>query len=102
MKEISALELKNKLEAGELVELIDVREDYEHEANNIGGTLMPLSSLMDHAMEIPKDKPVVLYCKKGIRSMIAIQRLSERHGYTNLINLKGGLDAYTSVSADND
>jgi len=58
--------------------------------------------LMEHAMEIPKDKPVILYCKKGIRSIIAIQRLSERSGYQNLINLKGGLDAFRSVAADND
>ena len=102
MNEISAIELRRRLRAGEAIELIDVREAYEHDEYNIGGSLMPLSSLMEHAMNIPKDKPVILYCKKGIRSMIAIQRLSERSGYQNLVNLKGGLDAYKSMSPDND
>jgi adenylyltransferase/sulfurtransferase len=101
MKEISGIDLKRKLNAGEEVELIDVREVYEHEEDNIGGILVPLSSLMDHLSDIPKDKPVIMYCKKGIRSMIAIQRLSEKPGYNNLINLKGGIDAYRSVAADN-
>ena len=100
MKEITALELKSRIDAGEAVELIDVREAYEHEEYNIGGTLMPLSSFMDRVNDIPTDRPVIIYCAKGIRSMIAIQRLSERPGFTNLINLKGGLEAYKSVSGD--
>jgi adenylyltransferase/sulfurtransferase len=94
MKEISAQELKEKLSAGEDIQLIDVREQYEHEAMNIGGILMPLSSLMEHADLIEKNKTVIVYCKKGIRSQIAIQRFSEKFGYNHLINLKGGLDAY--------
>ena len=94
MLEITCAELNKRLAAGEDIQLIDVREAYEHEAYNIGGQLMPLSSLMEHADNIPRDKTVVMYCKKGIRSMIAIQRLSERSGYTNLVNLQGGLDAF--------
>ena len=94
MKQISATELKSRLEAGEDIELIDVREPYEHENHNIGGTLLPLSSLMEHTPDIPTDKPVIIYCQKGIRSMIAIQRLSEGFGYSNLINLQGGIDAF--------
>jgi rhodanese-related sulfurtransferase len=43
--------------------------------------------------EIPRDKEVVLYCEKGIRSVIAIQRL-ETLGFTNLINLAGGMKAW--------
>ena len=101
MQEITVAELKMKLAAGEDIQLVDVREPYEHEAYNIGGQLMPLSSLMEHADHIPTHKTVVMYCKKGIRSMIAIQRLTEKAGYTNLVNLKGGIDALPPGGWDN-
>lgn len=72
--------------------LIDVRELYEHEAFNIGGQLIPMGELFDRLDEIPTNKQVVLYCQKGIRSVIAIQRLQQRSGFNNLINLTGGMD----------
>lgn len=75
--------------------LIDVREPFEHEAYNIGGTLIPFGEIIKHAANIPKDKPVVLYCRKGVRSQIAIQRLEDKFGFTNLINLDGGLGENT-------
>jgi len=74
--------------------LIDVREQYEHQAFNIGGTLMPLGELMEHAGAIPTNRPVIIYCRKGIRSAIAIQKLEARFGMNNLVNLQGGLDAW--------
>ncbi len=76
--------------------LLDVREPHEHEAFNIGGQLMPLADIMRRQAEIPADRPVVLYCRKGVRSAIAIQRLQDRLGLTNLYNLKGGLSAWQS------
>ena len=92
MQQINIEQLKN-LQAIKEVMLIDVRELFEHEVNNIGGTLIPLGDIMNRSSGIPKDKPVVLYCQKGIRSQIAIQRLEEKYGFTNLINLQGGLEA---------
>lgn len=74
--------------------LIDVREQHEHDAFNIGGTLIPMSEIFDRLDEIPLDKQVILYCQKGIRSVIAIQRLQQRAGYNNLINLSGGVDRW--------
>jgi adenylyltransferase/sulfurtransferase len=94
MQQITPAELKQKLTDKEDIVLIDVREPEEHAAFNIGGRLIPLPEIMSHAGEIPKDKPVVLYCKMGIRSKIAIQRLSDKHGFTNLINLSGGMEAW--------
>jgi adenylyltransferase/sulfurtransferase len=52
-----------------------------------------MSELPARYREIPKDKDVVLYCEKGIRSVIAIQRL-ESAGYENLINLTGGMKGW--------
>ncbi len=74
--------------------LLDVREPDEHTAFNIGGQLIPLGEIMNYASIIPVNKPVVIYCKKGIRSQIAIQRLEEKFGLANLINLQGGMEAW--------
>lgn len=94
MLSISALELKQKISAREDIMLIDVREPFEHEAFNIGGILIPLHSLLENIDLVEKDKPVIFYCQKGIRSQIAIQRLHQRFSYTNLFNLSGGMDAW--------
>jgi rhodanese-related sulfurtransferase len=96
MKQITPQELKQLLASGEDVLLIDVREPWEHAAFNIGGVLIPLSDLIARASEIQKDKTTVLYCEKGIRSVIAIQRL-EMLGFHNLINLAGGMSAWRAM-----
>jgi adenylyltransferase/sulfurtransferase len=92
MNHISATELKEKLAAGEPVFLLDVREDFEHEDFNIGGTHIPLGEVLTKQQDIPQDQPVVVYCRKGIRSQIAIQKLQEKFGYENLVNLSGGIE----------
>lgn len=93
MTEITPIDLHTLLQQQEVF-LLDVREAHEHEDFNIGGELVPLSDLISKAANIPKDKPVVVYCKKGVRSQLAIQRLQGKFGFTNLINLKGGMDAW--------
>jgi rhodanese-related sulfurtransferase len=94
MNSISALELKEKLENSEAFDLIDVREEFEHNDFNIGGTLIPMNTVFEQIEKIPKDKTVVLYCAKGIRSAMVIQRLEEKYGYNNLVNLAGGMYAW--------
>ena len=79
---------------GEAFQLIDVREPYEAEACSIGGTLIPLGEVVERCEEIRRDIPVVVHCKSGARSAAVINALSSRYGYTNLINLKGGIMAY--------
>ncbi|MEO8769550.1 MAG: rhodanese-like domain-containing protein [Ferruginibacter sp.] len=94
MVSITANELRNKIANKEDIVIIDVREPYEHEAFNIGGTLIPLNSIFENIALITKEKPVVIYCQKGIRSQLAIQRLQQKFNYTNLINLSGGMDGW--------
>jgi len=93
MKEISVQELKEKMDKGEDFQLIDVREDFEYEMSNIGGTLIPLGGILIESEKIDKDKPVVVMCRSGKRSAAAIMQL-EQQGFTNLINLKGGILAW--------
>lgn len=94
MKQITPAELTELLKLEPTLQLIDVREVYEHEAFNIGGKLIPLTDILKHADTIEKVKPVVFYCRMGVRSQIAIQRLQQKFPFTNLINLQGGTEAW--------
>jgi len=99
MKEVTALELKRMIAEGEPFQLIDVREPYEAEICSIGGTLIPMGEVLERLAEIRSDVPVVVHCKSGARSAAVIEALSTRYGFTNLVNLKGGITAY-SAEAD--
>lgn len=75
-------------------QLIDVREEDEHFEFNIGGELMPLSELISFKHLISTDKPVIFYCRKGIRSQFAIQKLERFFPHNIFYNLSGGTDAW--------
>ena len=94
MNSITAIALKEKIDSAEDFQLVDVREPYEHDEFNIGGELIPLNEITQQVEKIATDKPVILYCRKGIRSQIAIQRLQEKFHFTNLYNLIGGTEAW--------
>ena len=97
MNSITVIALKQKIDSAEDLQLIDVREPYEHEEFNIGGQLIPLNEIVQHIDKIAADKPVIIYCRKGIRSQVAIQRLQQKFPFTNLINLIGGTEAWKKV-----
>ena len=102
MQTISSIELFTALNDGSDLMLIDVREAFEHNAFNIGGTLIPFHEILNHHQMINKNTPVVFYCEKGVRSQIAIQRLEDKFGFTNLINLTGGMSAWKKQINNND
>ncbi|GAA4317041.1 rhodanese-like domain-containing protein [Compostibacter hankyongensis] len=93
MENITVAELKKRLDKGEDVRLVDVREPYEHEEFNIGGILLPLGdirAMMVDELEPYKDDELVLYCRSGNRSGQAAMLL-ETMGFTNVVNLEGGM-----------
>jgi rhodanese-related sulfurtransferase len=94
MKEISVQELKEMKDNHEDFQLIDVREDFEYEMSNLGGTLIPLGGILIEADKIAKDKPVIVQCRSGKRSAAAIMQLEQQFGMTNLYNLRGGILAW--------
>jgi rhodanese-related sulfurtransferase len=94
VKNITAAALFRLMKDNSAIQLIDVREDDEHNAFDIGGLLLPLGSITHNIDLIEKDKPVIVYCRKGVRSHIAIQRLQQKYPFTNLINLQGGLESW--------
>ena len=91
VKQLTWQELQRWRSEGRLFQLIDVREPDEHEAYNIGGDLIPLGQVLQQSERLELEKPIVVYCKRGIRSQIAIQRLSRRLPQAELYNLQGGV-----------
>ncbi|PWV57120.1 rhodanese-like domain-containing protein [Chitinophaga sp. S165] len=96
MENISATELKKRIDNGEDLNIVDVREPHEHEEFNIGGILVPLGDI--RAMQVDeledlKDQEVIVYCRSGGRSGQAAMIL-ETMGFTNVKNLTGGMLAW--------
>ena len=93
MQAISVEELKTRLDAGETLHLLDVREPAEHAEFNIGGTLLPLGRVRNMEtgdIDEWKDQEVICYCRSGNRSGQACMML-ETAGFTNVKNLTGGM-----------
>ncbi len=99
VKSISIEELKRMQSEKIDFVLIDVREPHEYELGNIGGKLIPLSNIIKENALIPKDGTVIVYCKSGARSAKAIEQLDQKLGYTNLLNLDGGILAWKNAFA---
>lgn len=102
MKQISAQELKDRMEAGEKLHVIDVREPSEYAEYNIGGKLIPLGRIAGmqlEDLEDLKDEELIIHCKGGTRSTQACLIL-EQAGFTNVANLTGGVMAFKAITAE--
>lgn len=93
VKEITVQELKEWKDSGKEFQLIDVRDPHEYEFVNLGGELIPLADILGQAEKVNREGDVVVHCRSGARSANAILYLQDM-GYTNLLNLKGGILAY--------
>lgn len=79
--------------------LLDVREEAEAAAENMGADLLiPLAQLPARMTEVPRDRPVVVHCKAGGRSARAVAFLLA-NGYDNVCNLTGGIEAWKARAA---
>lgn len=96
MKEISVQELRQKMEAGEDFQLIDVRESHERAYTNIGGDHIPMGRVMQSIDKIERKKTVIIYCRSGSRSSQVVSFLEEQHNFDNLFNLRGGILAWST------
>jgi adenylyltransferase/sulfurtransferase len=92
--QLSVKELKRRIDAGEDVCLIDVREPYEYKIAQIGGKLIPQNEVPQRLAEIDRDREVIVHCRSGVRS----QRIAEflkQAGYPRVVNLAGGILAWS-------
>ena len=90
---ITALELKEWMDAGKDIFLVDVREPAEHEIVRIpGATLIPKGEILsgEALSRLPQDRQIVLHCKSGVRSAEALAAL-KRAGFSNAVHLQGGV-----------
>lgn len=86
--------LKQMLDAGKDLMILDVREPYEYQIANIGGTLIPQNDVPQRLAEIDRDREIVVQCRSGARS----QRIAEflkQAGYPKVVNLAGGILAWS-------
>ena len=92
MDQIDAPSLLTRIQNGEELNLIDVREEIEYHTYNIGGKNIPLSALSAHLSDLNYNKTdeIIVICKVGLRSQTA-QNILQQHGYQNVKNLTGGL-----------
>ena len=93
MQQITAAALKERINKGEKINLLDVREDSERAEFNIGGKHIPLGKIQMFELdelEDWKDQQIVVYCRSGKRSSLAAMML-EQAGYSEVINLEGGM-----------
>ena len=92
---ISARDLSARLAKGDSINIIDVREPFEWQIARIpGARLIPMREVMSHVDELRSDKPTVLYCHSGVRSLRVARDLVAA-GLSGLLNLEGGIDAWS-------
>jgi len=93
--QLSVKDLKKRIDAGEEVYIIDVREPFEYKIAQIGGKLIPQNDVPQRLAEIDRDREVIVQCKSGGRS----QRIAEflkQAGYPRVVNLAGGILAWSA------
>jgi adenylyltransferase/sulfurtransferase len=92
--QLTVKELKQRIDAGEDLYILDVREPYEYQIAQIGGMLIPQNDVPNRLAEIPRDREVIVHCRSGVRS----QRIAEflkQAGYPSVVNLAGGILAWS-------
>ncbi|MCD2422902.1 rhodanese-like domain-containing protein [Niabella pedocola] len=96
MNTITVQELKKRIDNGEKINLIDVREPAEYEEYNIGGKLIPLGNIQNmevDELEPLKEEEVIIHCRSGKRSAAACLLLDSM-GFKNTVNVEGGVLAW--------
>ena len=100
IRECGIDDVRARLDRGERVHLVDVREDDEFAADRIAGARHIGRGVLERDVEtlIPgKDEPIVLYCGGGFRSALAADNL-QRMGYTNVVSMDGGIRAWREAN----
>ena len=94
MPEIAPRELKARLDRGDDLFILDVRERHEFQICNLGGHLIPLGELSRRVNELDSSREIVAHCRSGRRSAEAVEFLRSA-GFRKVLNLKGGILAWS-------
>lgn len=100
MTDITAQELKDRMNKGEKLHIMDVREPYEYEEFNIGAVLVPLGDLQGKIDDFDDwmNEEVIVHCRSGARSAAA-KAFMQQNGFTNVRSLLGGILAIQALEA---
>jgi len=90
---ISVQELKQRLDKGEMLTLLDVREPFEFDLVHLNARLIPLETLPNRLNELSREHEIIVYCHTGARSYSAVEFM-RTNGFTNVKNLTGGIEAW--------
>jgi sulfur-carrier protein adenylyltransferase/sulfurtransferase len=97
MEEMTSTELKERIDNGDDIQIIDVREDVEVAIGTIPNSVhIPLAQVLTRMNEIDPNRETVVYCKMGGRSARAIDALQRSGFQGRLINLKGGITGWSN------
>ena len=92
--QLTVKELKQRIDSGENLQLIDVREPWESKIAQIGGKLIPQKEIPTRPSEIDRDREVIVHCHSGVRSQRIAEFLAQA-GYPRVANLAGGIQAWS-------
>ena len=93
--QVSAVDLKKRLDNKDDLFVLDVREPHEYQIANLGAKLIPLNDLPLRVSELDKDREIVVHCKMGGRSQKAAEFLAQ-NGFTKVWNLAGGINGWSN------
>jgi rhodanese-related sulfurtransferase len=98
VKEINVNDLNERIQKGDKINLLDVREQFEFDMVHLNGKLIPLGQLESRLSEIEawKDEEVIIHCRSGARSAEAC-RILMRHGFKNPVNVQGGINRWAML-----
>jgi len=94
--QITPLALKERLDAGDELQIVDVREPHEWEISNLenlGAFLVPQNEILEHLGELDMARDIIVMCRSGARSANVIREL-QKHGFKRLLNLEGGINEW--------
>ncbi|MCC5946127.1 MAG: rhodanese-like domain-containing protein [Bernardetiaceae bacterium] len=100
IEDITPAELKERLDKGENLHILDVREQAEYDEDNLNGKLIPLGNLQNSLEEIEnwKAEELIVHCRSGARSAAAKKYL-ESQGFTKVRNLLQGIQGFRSLDS---
>lgn len=96
--ELPPIDFKQELEQNKNAMLIDVREAYEYEDLNIGGSNIPMGEILDKIENLQGSETILLCCKTGKRSKTVAYHLSNHLPSKKIISLEGGIEAYGNLN----
>ena len=97
LNEMAPARLLEMIEQNESVHIIDIREDYEYEDGHLPCVHMPMETVFERADELPRDRPVVVYCQSSKRSSAMVYMLQRENGLDNVYSLTGGYAAIAEL-----